>query len=236
MKEIKTKNPEEYWKIINKHSKNKKGQEQSGMDINILYQYFRDLNRCLEISDEINLAIDNDIATYKMQCGDLNQTLNKHINKIYQLKNNKASWEDEIRNEYIKATQQVLLPVYEKLFNLIFSLGKVPSILLEGNIMPLYKNKGGKTKPENYRPITILSCMGKLFTSIFNERLNVFSDEFDLLNENQVGFRKEYSTVDNLFLIYMLFDLLRMKKKKLYCIFVHFEKAFDNVWRKVFIL
>ena len=56
--------------------------------------------------------------------------------------------------------------------------------------------------------------MGKLFTSILNERLNVFSDEFDVLNENQVGFRKEYSTVDNLFSIYMLFELLRMKKKK----------------------
>ena len=149
-----------------------------------------------------------------MQCGDLNQTLNKRVTQdeiiksIKQLKNNKASGEDEIRNEYIKATQQLMLPVYEKLFNLIFSSGKVPSIWLEGNIMLIYKNKGGKTKPENYRPIPILSCMGKLFTSILNERLNVFSDEFDVLNENQVGFRKEYSTVDNLFSIYMLFELL----------------------------
>ena len=136
MKEIKikTKNPKEYWKIINKHTKNKKGQEQLGIDINVIYQYFRDLNRCPEIRDKINLAMDNDIATYKMQCGDLNQTLNKHITQdeiiksIKQLKNNKASGEDEIRNKCIKATQQLMLPVYEKLFNLIFSSGKVPSI------------------------------------------------------------------------------------------------------------
>ena len=73
-----------------------------GIDINVIYQYFRDLNRCPEIRDKINLAIDNDIATYKMQCGDLNQTLNKHITQyeiiksIKQLKNNKASPEDEI--------------------------------------------------------------------------------------------------------------------------------------------
>ena len=139
-----------------------------------------------------------------MLCGDLNQTLNKHITQdeiiksIKQLKNNKASGEDDIRNEYIKGTQQLMLPVYEKLFNLLFSSGIVPSIWLEGNIMPIYKNKGG-TKPENYRPITILSCMGKLFTSILNEVLNAFSDEFDVLNENQVGFRKEYSTVDKFF-------------------------------------
>ena len=70
--------------------------------------------------------------------------------------------------------------------------------------MPIYKNKRGKTKPENYRPITILSSMGKLFTSILNERLKVFSDEFNVLNENQVGFRKECSTVDNLFSIYVI--------------------------------
>ena len=43
--------------------------------------------------------------------------------------------------------------------------------------------------------------------------MNVFSDEFDVLNENKVGLTKEYSTVDNLFSIYMLFELLRMKKK-----------------------
>ena len=87
-----------------------------------------------------------------MQCDYLNQTFNKHITQddirksIKRHKNNKASGEDKIRNECIKATQQVMLPVYEKIFNLIFSSGKVPSIWLEGNIMPiiLYKNKGGK--------------------------------------------------------------------------------------------
>ena len=54
--------------------------------------------------------------------------------------------------------------------------------------------------------------MGKCFTSILNGRFNVFSDEFDVLNENQAGFRKEYSSVDNLFSIHMLLELLRMKK------------------------
>ena len=94
----------------------------SGIDIIVLHQYFRDLNRCPEISDEIYLAIDNDIATYKMQCGDLNQTFNKHITQdeivksFKQLKNNKAGGKTEIRNEYIKASQQLtlMLSVSEK--------------------------------------------------------------------------------------------------------------------------
>ena len=51
--------------------------------------------------------------------------------------------------------------------------------------------------------------------STLNGRFNDFSDEYDVLNENQAGFRKEYSTVDNLFSIHMLFELLRMKEKAL---------------------
>jgi hypothetical protein len=94
-----------------------------------------------------------------------------------------------------------------------------------------YKNKGTRTDPKNFRPITILSCFGKLFTSVLNNRLNTFSDEFLLLNENQTGFRKKYSTLDNTFVIYGLFELLKLKKKKLFCAFIDFEKAFDTVWR-----
>jgi hypothetical protein len=41
---------------------------------------------------------------------------------------------------------------------------------------------------------------------VLNNRLNTFSDEFLLLNENQTGFRKKYSTLDNTFVIYGLFE------------------------------
>jgi hypothetical protein len=71
------------------------------------------------------------------------------------------------------------------------------------NIVPFYKNKGVKTDPKNFRPITILSCFGKLFTSVMNNRLNTLSDEFLLLNENPAGFRKTYAKLDNLFVLYM---------------------------------
>ncbi len=82
------------------------------------------------------------------------------------------------------------MPIYLKLFNLIFSTGNVPKIWLSGKILPFYRNKGEKNDPKNYRPITILSCLGKLFTSIINNRLCSFLETFLLLNENQFGFRK----------------------------------------------
>ena len=83
----------------------------------------------------------------------------------------------------------------------------------------------------NYRPITIVSCLGKLFTAILNARLNDYTEEFMILKENQSGFRQSYSTLDNIFSIFTLFQILKSKKKKLYCAFIDFEKAFDSVWR-----
>ena len=85
--------------------------------------------------------------------------------------------------------------------------------------------------PENYRPITLLSCLGKLFTAVLNERLNNFLSENCILFENQAGFRKHYSTSDHIFVLHSLFELLKLQKKKMFCAFVDFSKAFDSVWR-----
>ena len=99
------------------------------------------------------------------------------------------------------------------------------------DIKPIYKNKGDKMDPKNYRPITILSCLGKLFTAVLSERLTKYFDDFFILNENQCGFRKGYSTLDNLFVLFNFFEILKNKKNKMFCAFIDFEKAFDKVWR-----
>ena len=118
-----------------------------------------------------------------------------------------------------------------KLFNAIFNSGQPPEAWLKGTILPIFKNKGSSADPKNYRPITIVSCFGKLFTSVLNERLQMFSERFSLICENQAGFRKDYSTIDNIFLLHTLISLSNLYKKKMYCIFIDFEKAFDKVWR-----
>lgn len=105
LKDIKNKNPKEYWKVINKCNKNKNCQNQSAIGIDDLYQYFRDLNRSPEISGENDHMVDNEIAN--LQYEDFNHDLNNYITQdeikksIKNLKNNNANGEDGIRNEYI---------------------------------------------------------------------------------------------------------------------------------------
>ena len=86
----------------------------------------------------------------------------------------KCSGTDEIINEYFKVSCPLFLPIYVKLFNIILDSGQVPESWLIGDMEPIYKNKGDPSLPENYRPITIFSCMGIIFTAILNTCLNVF--------------------------------------------------------------
>ena len=102
--------------------------------------------------------------------------LNEHINYVItkdeistcikKLKNNKAFGEDLVLNEYIKNTEFYYSDTYETLFNVVFNSGIIPEGWLIGNIKPIYKNKGDKMNPlKNFRPITILSCLSKLFAA-----------------------------------------------------------------------
>ena len=98
----------------------------------------------------------------------------------------------------------------------------LPNAWLEGSIRPIYKNKGDPKLVQNYRPITILSCLGKLFTAVLNRRLTLFLDNSDTLLENQAGFRKSYSTTDHIFVLNSLIEILKASKQKLFCAFVEF--------------
>lgn len=51
------------------------------------------------------------------------------------------------------------------------------------------------------------------------------------MNENQTGFRKGYTTTDNCFLLKAIIDLFNTTNKSLFCAFIDYEKAFDNLWR-----
>ena len=153
------------------------------------------------------------------------------LKAVRNIKNNKSPGEDMVINEYIYSSINQMIDIYVYLFNLVFDTGILPEAWLIGNIIPIFKNKGSKMEPQNYRPITLLSCLGKIFTSILNSRLCEYLDNFSILLENQAGFRQGYSTIDHIFSLYSLFELLKLKKKKLYCIFVDFEKAFDFIQR-----
>ena len=103
------------------------------------------------------------------------------------MKNNKSPGIDDVVNEQIKSTITYMMPIYIKLFNIVLDTGIIPENWSMGTIKPIVKNKGDPKLPGNYRPITILSCFGNLFTSIINNRLNKFAENHNIVTSSQAG-------------------------------------------------
>jgi len=152
------------------------------------------------------------------------------------LKNGKACGYDQILNEFIKCSIPAHHELYTTIFNLVLFKGLVPAEWSIGVIMPLYKGKGCRDNVDSYRGITLLSCLGKLFTLILNERLKKFTSA--LITEEQAGFRDGYSTVDHVFTLDFITRYYIDKGKRLYVAFVDYRKAFDSIdrsrlWKKL---
>ena len=134
---------------------------------------------------------------------------------IKELKTGKASGGDMLLNELYICGLDSLLPKLTSLFNLIFASSHFPTSWKNGIIIALFK-KGDKCDVNNYRGITLLSTLGKLFTKILNNRLVFWSDTYNIITDTQAGFRKGRSTVDNIFIIQSIIDSSLGKEKKVY--------------------
>jgi hypothetical protein len=94
--------------------------------------------------------------------------------------------------------------------------------------------KGGDaSKFDNYRGITVGPILAKLFAMILDKRLNEWAKQHGLRAKGQAGFRKNYRTTDQLFILRTLIEQSKAKKKPLYCSFVDFKKAFNIMSREV---
>ena len=78
----------------------------------------------------------------------------------------------------------------------------------------------------NYRGITLISCIGKLFTNILNERLNEWAEFNNIYSDTQFGFRKDRNTSDCLFVLHGLIEYVISKNKPFYCAFIDLKRAF----------
>jgi len=221
--------PKELWKILN--NMNRSVQNKSEIPINELYDYFKNLNTNNEEEEYVDFVLPDcdDEFVNNILNGEI--TEDEIISAVKNMKNSKAPGYDLIVNEYVKSTVHLLMPLYKKLFNKILDSGSIPEGWTIGIILPIYKNKGDPLNPDNYRGITLVPSVGKLFTSIINDRLSKFSDLVEIVPKSQAGFRKGFSTLDNIFVLYVLIELYFSSGKRLYCAFIDFKKAFDTVWR-----
>ena len=148
------------------------------------------------------------------------------------LKQEKSAGPDSIVPGLFINCIELILPILYKLFNRIFEHGEFPKDWCNSIIVPLHK-RGDVHDPINYRGISLLDVFGKIYTGILNRRITFYVNIYSKLSESQSGFRENYSTIDNAFILQSLIDrYLSRKGRKLYVAFVDFKQAFDRVHRE----
>lgn len=145
---------------------------------------------------------------------------------IRNLKNNKAPGQDEVLAEMLKEGKDIVIPILKKLFNECLHLGQIPRDWNNSLTVLLFK-KGDRGDIKNYRPISLLSQVYKLFMKVINNRLTSKFDNYQPVE--QAGFRKGYSTSDHLLTMKVLVEKANEYHLPMYFAFVDYEKAFDSV-------
>lgn len=146
-------------------------------------------------------------------------TVEQTLQLIMELKVGKVTGTDAVPAEWIKADSHFWVPILAKLFTAANDSGVFPEARRSSILVPIFK-KGDKQNPENYRPISLLSIVGKLYAKLLLHRVNLWINQHDIGPE-QIGFRKGKSTLDHcLVLNHLAYKYTFYLKSKLYVAFL----------------
>ena len=117
------------------------------------------------------------------------------------------------------------------IFNYVFANEVWPERWGSGIIFPLYK-QDSILEPGNYRPITLLSVVGKLFGSVIEKRLSDWSERTGVMADEQGGFRRSRGTPDQIFLLREIISYRKERGLPTLVTYIDARKAYDTVWRE----
>ena len=109
------------------------------------------------------------------------------------VKTSKSAGIDNLAGKFLKEGASVLASPITDLCNLSISLSSFPDDCKIAKLKPLYK-KEAKTKPKNYRPVSLLPLISKVIEKVIHNQTQNFLDKNRILYSYQSGFRKHYST------------------------------------------
>ncbi|XP_053402804.1 uncharacterized protein LOC128558049 [Mercenaria mercenaria] len=149
---------------------------------------------------------------------------------VDEAKRGKAVGIDGIPSEVLKNDTAILF--LHALFNTCFSNGTVPTVWGKSIVNPIPKSSASDPRdPMSYRGIALASAMYKLYCYVLNERLNKWVERNGILVDEQNGFRKKRSTIDQAASLYNVIDTRKKLKQSTFAAFIDFRKAYDFINR-----
>ena len=152
-------------------------------------------------------------------------------NIINSLKN-KSSDINTMPIKILKTIKNIISFPLSEIINNSFTSGEFPDPLKVARVTPIFK-EGDKSKLSNYRPISVLPPLSKIFEKIAHNQLYKYLERHKILDPNQYGFRSKKSTTQAIlnFMQYLFSNI--DSGKIIFSIFLDFRKAFDTVDHRI---
>ena len=168
--------------------------------------------------DQNNITVMNNIFVHK----------DGVLKLLKDLKPNKASGPDNISARLLKETADIIADPLCYIYNQSLSKSEVPSDWRHANVTPIFK-KGDKSKPENYRPISLTCIASKVLEHIVTSHIMKFIEGNNILFPQQHGFRSKLSCETQL--VELVSDISKEldAEREVDACLLDFSKAFDKV-------
>ena len=234
LNDIAKKDSRKIWKHIKKSYK-KPNLSSTSLNAEQLHDHFKTLfgeqtepNDSTEPDHDINTndgILDNEFTTAELRTA------------VFSQSNNKSPGIDNIPSEIIKASFTFISPFLLNLYNKMYNCGEYPNSWGESIIFPIFK-KGDVNDAQNYRGITLINILAKIYSQLLLNRLTKWTEEYDTITNKQFGFQKGKSTTDCVFLLHSIISKVLNSGEKLYGVFIDYEKCFDKIdrsylWQKL---
>ena len=141
---------------------------------------------------------------------------------------NKSAGHDGIPAKILKWSIPIIAPFLRDVFNSFIENGIYPEDFKIARVVALHK-KGPKNIADNYRPISILTQLNKIFEKLLHERLMNFLVEENILTPRQFGYRKKHNTIHGVLNLTEEIKSILDSQKVCSALFIDLKGAFDTI-------
>lgn len=157
-------------------------------------------------------------------------SMNIILETIKSRANKKSKGEDKISNFVLRKLSTRFVTVLATLFNQLYNLAHFPQSWKIALVIPLLKKDKSPEEPASYRPISLLSCMSKLYEHAIKHVIDADCTRLKVIPPDQTGFVLHKSTIHPLVKFTTDFSLKTNAHIPTIACMLDIEKAFDTVW------